>query len=93
MAQNRINKLELTWIDKDKETPALEPLFFILRQDKTRRVINGTSSLPTRTHHAFHIPLPHYDFFYNFVIRYALAQTQTDNVSNYLYSPHKGIFL
>lgn len=25
MAQNRINKLELTWIDKDKETPALEP--------------------------------------------------------------------
>ncbi len=33
MAQNRLNKLELTWIDKDKEVSAVEPRLFIENQE------------------------------------------------------------
>ncbi len=47
MAQNRLNKLELTWIDKDKEVSAVEPRLFIENQEfswggvKTDTLPNG----------------------------------------------------
>lgn len=46
MAQNRINKLELTWIDKDKETPALEPRLLINTPEYSYGDVE-TGTLPT----------------------------------------------